>query len=93
MVEVGVVRLAVLLGVALEAQFGEEVMGQPVERRFLAAGGQLVEPGEFRADVEKAGFALNPISAEDVAARVRGILATPKDVIDKTVALVGQLVG
>src|SRR6185295_12016153 len=42
----------VVLGVPPETKLVEEVGGQAVERRLLAAGGQRVEPAQFCGDVE-----------------------------------------
>jgi tripartite-type tricarboxylate transporter receptor subunit TctC len=67
--------------------------GVPADRLAAlrkAFDGLMADPA-FRAEVKKAGFEVNPISADVVARRVKEIIDTPQEIIDKTVALVGKM--
>ncbi len=63
-----------MLGVAVEAEVGEEVLGQAVEGGLPAAAGQLVEPAQLGADVE-----LGPgLSGDEQSRLVEGDLVVGK---------------
>ena len=53
----------------------------------------MMKDKDFRAAAATAHFHINPLTGEEVAAGVARIMQTPKDIIDKTVALVGKLGG
>jgi tripartite-type tricarboxylate transporter receptor subunit TctC len=51
----------------------------------------MMKDPDFLATAKTAHFQVNPLTGEAVAAGVAAIMHTPKDIIDKTIALVGKL--
>jgi tripartite-type tricarboxylate transporter receptor subunit TctC len=65
--------------------------GVPVETLAILrkAFTAMINDPAFRADAEKWGADIYPMSGEELAAHIRGIVATPPDIIRKTNEVVG----
>lgn len=51
---------------------------------------QTMKDPEFKADLEKAGFELDPVSGEQIAAIIKRVYAAPKEAIDRARAAVAS---
>ena len=67
--------------------------GVPTERitALRQAFDATMKDKDFLDDAKKAGFVVNPLTGAAVAEVVKRIMTTPRDIIDKTVAMVGKL--
>ena len=51
----------------------------------------MMKDAEFLDEAKRAGFAVHPLTGDQVTDVVKRIMSTPQSIIDKTVALVGKL--
>lgn len=64
--------------------------GVPAERikALRSAFDQMIKDEQFRADAEKGGMELDPLSGEELQKVVEDILATPKPIVDRLIKAV-----
>ena len=67
--------------------------GVPPERlaALRKAFDTMMKDAEFLDEAKRAGFAVHPLTGDQVTDVVKRIMSTPQSIIDKTVALVGKL--
>ena len=67
--------------------------GVPPERleALRRAFDTMMKDPEFLDEAKRAGFAVHPLTGEAVSAVVNRIMSTPREIIDKTVTIVGKL--